>query len=56
VEDKFLTLLVSEPAGEGTLLDLLVAQREGLVGDMIAGHSDYEILRVFDSWRSKERG
>ncbi|KAK4824553.1 hypothetical protein QYF61_016157 [Mycteria americana] len=33
VEDNFLTQLVSEPTREGTLLDLLFANREGLVVD-----------------------
>ena len=51
VEDNFLTQLVSEPTSEGALLDLLFANREGLVGDVIAGghsgHSDHEMIRVF---------
>ncbi|KAK4828399.1 hypothetical protein QYF61_026153 [Mycteria americana] len=34
---NFLTLLVSEPPREGTLLDLLFVNREGLVGDVTAG-------------------
>ncbi|GAB0181938.1 hypothetical protein GRJ2_000659100 [Grus japonensis] len=59
VEDNFLTQLVREPAREGTLLDLLLANREGLVGDVMVGsrlgHSDDE-MRVFNSRRSKEGG
>ncbi|GAB0195108.1 hypothetical protein GRJ2_001976100 [Grus japonensis] len=35
VEDSFLTQLVSEPTREGTPLDLLFANREGLVGDVV---------------------
>ncbi|GAB0180245.1 hypothetical protein GRJ2_000489800 [Grus japonensis] len=34
VEDNFLTQLVSEPTREGTQLDLLFENREGLVGDV----------------------
>ncbi|PKU28093.1 hypothetical protein llap_21603 [Limosa lapponica baueri] len=45
---------------EGALLDLLVVNREGLVGHATAGgclgDSDHEMIRVFDSWRSKEGG
>ncbi|KAK4830584.1 hypothetical protein QYF61_011819 [Mycteria americana] len=58
VADNFLTQLVSEPTREGTLLDLLFVNREGLVGDVTVegrlGHSDHKMIRVFDSWRSKE--
>ena len=46
VEDNLLTQLVSEQTREGTLSDLLFANREGLVGDVMAGgrlgHSDLE--------------
>ncbi|GAB0179913.1 hypothetical protein GRJ2_000456600 [Grus japonensis] len=60
VEDNFLTQLVSEPTREGALLDLLFANREGLVGDVMVGgrlgHSSHEMMRVFDSQRSKEAG
>lgn len=39
VEDNFLTQLVSEPGREGALPDLLLVNREGLVGDVkVAGH------------------
>ncbi|GAB0203723.1 hypothetical protein GRJ2_002837900 [Grus japonensis] len=39
VEDNFLTQLVSEPTREGAPLDLLLVNREGLVGDAtVAGH------------------
>ena len=58
VEDNFLTQLVSEPTREGAPLDLLFMNREGLVGDVMVGgrlgHSDHEMIRVLDSWRSKE--
>ncbi|KAK4818289.1 hypothetical protein QYF61_010431 [Mycteria americana] len=37
VEDNFLTQLVSEPTREGTPLDLLFVNREGLVGDVMVG-------------------
>ena len=60
MEDNFLTQLVSEPTREGAPLDLLFANREGLVGDVMVGghlgHSDHEMIRVFDSQRSKEGG
>ena len=40
--------LVSEPAKEGTLLDLLFANREGLVGDVVVGgplgHGNHEMI------------
>jgi len=39
---------VSEPTREGALLDLLFANREGLVGDVMdegqLGHSDHEMI------------
>jgi len=58
VEDKFLTQLVREPTREGTLLDLLFANREGLVSDVMVGgnlgHSNHEMIRVFNSRGSKE--
>ncbi|GAB0181359.1 hypothetical protein GRJ2_000601200 [Grus japonensis] len=37
VEDNFLTQLVREPTGEVTPLDLLFANREGLVSDVMVG-------------------
>ncbi|KAK4815416.1 hypothetical protein QYF61_001404 [Mycteria americana] len=37
VEDNFLTQLVSEPTRGGASLDLLVTNREGLVGDVVVG-------------------
>ena len=47
MEGNFLTQLVSEPSREGVLLDLLFANREGLVGDVVVGgrlgHSDDEM-------------
>jgi len=48
VEDNILTQLVREPTGQGTPLDLLFANREGLVGDVMAGdhfgHSNHEVI------------
>ena len=56
MEDNFLTQVMGELTREGTRLDLLFVNREGLVGDVMAGghfgHSDHELI-VFDSWRSK---
>jgi len=47
VEDNFLTQLVSEPTRGGALLDLLFTNREGLLGDVVAGGrlglSDHEM-------------
>ena len=47
VEENFLTQLVSKPTREGAPLDLLFANREGLVGDVMVGgrlgHSDHEM-------------
>ncbi|GAB0179832.1 mitochondrial enolase superfamily member 1 [Grus japonensis] len=49
VEDNFLTELVSEPTRKVVLLDLLFANREGLVGDVMTGghlgHSDHKTMR-----------
>jgi len=47
VEDNFLTQLVSEPTRGGASLDLLFANREGLVGDVVGGRlgfSDHEMI------------
>ncbi|TRZ06605.1 hypothetical protein HGM15179_020502, partial [Zosterops borbonicus] len=48
VEDNFLLQLVSESCKGGTMLDLLFANRDGLVGDVVVGghlgHSDHEII------------
>ncbi|PKU45859.1 rna-directed dna polymerase from mobile element jockey-like [Limosa lapponica baueri] len=48
VEDNFLTQLVSEPTRESALLDLLLVNREGFVGDVKVqgrlGQSDHEII------------
>ncbi|XP_048785457.1 uncharacterized protein LOC125685961 [Lagopus muta] len=48
VEDSFLTQLVREPTRGGALLDLLFANKEGLVGDVkvgdCLGQSDHEIV------------
>lgn len=47
VEDNFLLQLVSKPTRGRTMLDLLFANRDGLVGDVVVeghlGHSDHEI-------------
>jgi len=37
VGDNFLMQLVSEPTRGGALLDLLLTNREGLVGDVVVG-------------------
>ncbi|GAB0206658.1 hypothetical protein GRJ2_003131400 [Grus japonensis] len=51
VEDNFLTQLVSETTREGTPLDLLFVNREGLVGDVMVGghlgHCEYVICNEF---------
>ncbi|KAK4819016.1 LOW QUALITY PROTEIN: hypothetical protein QYF61_024132 [Mycteria americana] len=48
VADNFLTQLVSEPPGEGALLDLLSTNREGLVSHVMVGgclgQSDHEMI------------
>ena len=48
MEENFLTQLVSQPTREGTLLDLLFMNREGLVSDVMVGghigHSDHEMI------------
>ncbi|PKU41684.1 rna-directed dna polymerase from mobile element hypothetical protein [Limosa lapponica baueri] len=48
VEDNFLTQLVNEPTRESALLDLLLVNREGLVGNVevggCLGQSDNEII------------
>ena len=57
MEDNFLTQLVSEPTREGTPLDLLFENKEGLVCDVMAGghlgHSNHEMI-VFNSWGRRE--
>jgi len=48
VEDNFLTQLVGEPTRGVASLDLLFANREGLVGDVVVGGclglSDHEMI------------
>lgn len=48
VEDNFLTEVVKKQAREGVPLDLLLANREGLGGDVMVGgclgHSDHKII------------
>ena len=48
MEDNFLTQLVSETTREGALLDLLLVNREELVGEVkVGGHlgcSDHEMI------------
>lgn len=59
VEENFLTQLVSESTRGGAPLDLLIVNREGLMGDVMVrgclGQSNHKII-VFDSQRSKEKG
>lgn len=53
MEEFFLVQLLSKPARGGTMLDLLLENRERLVGDVVVGgplgHSDHEII-VFVLW------
>ena len=55
-----MTQLVSETTRSDTTLDLLFANREGRMGDVMVGgclgHSKHEMIRVLDSQRSKEQG
>ncbi|TRZ20739.1 hypothetical protein HGM15179_006364 [Zosterops borbonicus] len=48
MENNFLSQLVGEPSRGGPMLDLLFANRDGLVGDVVVrgclGHSDHEII------------
>ncbi|RMB90906.1 hypothetical protein DUI87_32684 [Hirundo rustica rustica] len=48
MEDNFLSQLVGEPTRGGTMLDLLFANRDGLVGDVVVGgrlgQNDHEII------------
>ncbi|PKU49228.1 rna-directed dna polymerase from mobile element jockey-like [Limosa lapponica baueri] len=48
MEDNFLTQLVSEPTRKGIPLDLLLVNREGLVGDVMVGgrlgHSNHQMI------------
>ncbi|RMC21672.1 hypothetical protein DUI87_02540 [Hirundo rustica rustica] len=48
MEDNFLLQLVGEPTRGGTMLDLLFANRDGLVGDVVVGcrlgQSDHEVI------------
>ena len=50
IGDKFLTQLVREPTRGGAPLDLLLTNREGLVGDVdvksCLGHSDHEMVEL----------
>jgi len=59
VEDNFLTQLVSEPTREGAPLDLLFANRERLVGDVMVGgrlgYHDHETIE-FSILREVRRG
>lgn len=54
MEDNFLTELLKKQAREGAPLDLLFANREGLVGDVMVGgclgHSDHKILEFLIFW------
>ena len=59
MEDKFLIQLVSEPTREGALLDLLLVNREELVGEVKVGGrlgcSDHEMIE-FLILRETKRG
>jgi len=48
VEENFLTQLVNKPTSGGASLDLIFANREGLVGDVVVGGclelSDHELI------------
>ena len=46
LDDKFLVQVLREPTRKGALLDLLLENREGLVGDVAIGgcHSDHEVV------------
>ena len=59
VEDDFLTQPVRQPTREGVALDLLLANRAGLAGDVMAGghlgHSDLEMIE-FSIDREVRRG
>ncbi|PKU35038.1 adaptin ear-binding coat-associated protein 1 [Limosa lapponica baueri] len=59
VGDYFLTQLVREPTREGALLDMLLVNREGPVGDVtVGGHlgrSDHEMIE-FSILREARRG
>ena len=48
MENNFLTQLVGEPTSGRIILDLLFANRDGLVGDVVIGvhlgHSDHEMI------------
>ena len=60
VEENFLTQLVSEPTRKGAPLDLLFANREELVGDVMdggyLGRSDHKMTEFSILGRSKEDG
>ena len=59
MEENFLTQLVSEPTRGGALLDLLLVNREELVGEVkVGGHlgcSDHEMIK-FSILRETKRG
>ncbi|GAB0204012.1 mitochondrial enolase superfamily member 1 [Grus japonensis] len=48
LDDKFLVQVLKEPMRKGALLDLLLVNREGLVGEVAIGgrlgHSDHEVV------------
>jgi len=48
LEDNFLVQVLREPTRKGALLDLLLENREGLVGDVAIGghlgHNDHEVV------------
>ena len=60
VGDNILSQVLSEPARKDALLDLLLVNREGLVGDVMVGgclgHSDHEmvVFKIFSVRRKKD--
>lgn len=59
LREQLLSQLVSEPTRGGTTIDLLFANRDGLVGDVVAGghlgHSDHKITE-FSIFGETRRG
>lgn len=59
LREQLLSQLVSEPTRGGTMIDLLFANRDGLVGDVGAGghlgHSDHKIIK-FSIFGETRRG
>lgn len=57
MEENVLTQLVRDPTKADVLLELQFVNKEGLVGNEMAGghlgHSSQEMIQVFDSQRKK---